>query len=303
MIRFMRYGVILGLVLWLGITKLAVADTGSVFVSILPQRYFVKKIGGEHVTVHVMVQPGANPAIYEPKPKQMAALSGCRLYFSIGVPFESVWLDKIANTNPRMTIIHTDSGIKKIPIQAKDHDHSHHRVHVKTDDRELPDPHIWLSPPLVKHQAKHIYEALVKIDPVHQTAYSANYHHFVQEIDLLDQDLRHRFAEHQDAVFMVFHPSWGYFAKTYGLIQLPIEVAGKAPKPAQLKELIQTASNRGIKVIFAQPQFSMKTAQTIARAIGASVVPADPLAPNWSENLRDHARQLHRALTSESDIQ
>ena len=68
------------------------ADRLAVFVSILPQKYFVQQIGKDFVDVHVMVLPGASPAIYEPKPKQMATLSRADIYFSIGVLFEKVWL-------------------------------------------------------------------------------------------------------------------------------------------------------------------------------------------------------------------
>ena len=62
----------------------------KVFVSILPQKYFVEQIGKDLVDVRVMVQPGASPATYEPKPKQLVGLSKAEIYFSIGVPFETV---------------------------------------------------------------------------------------------------------------------------------------------------------------------------------------------------------------------
>ena len=72
----------------------------DVFVSIAPQKYFVEKIAQTQVEVSVLVQPGASPATYEPKPKQMIALSKTKIYFAIGVPFERVWLKKIAVANP-----------------------------------------------------------------------------------------------------------------------------------------------------------------------------------------------------------
>ena len=77
------------------------AEKIPVFVSILPQKYFLQQIGGSLVEVSVMVKPGANPATYEPKPQQMVALIKTKLYFAIGVPFEEVWLQKIAGVNPK----------------------------------------------------------------------------------------------------------------------------------------------------------------------------------------------------------
>ena len=61
------------------------------YVSIGPQKYFVQQIGKELVDVHVMVSPGASPATYEPKPRQMAGISKSKAYFAIGVPFEGKW--------------------------------------------------------------------------------------------------------------------------------------------------------------------------------------------------------------------
>ncbi|MDI6797356.1 MAG: zinc ABC transporter substrate-binding protein, partial [Desulfatibacillaceae bacterium] len=76
------------------------ADTArakmKVFVSIAPQKYFVERIGAGLVDVSVLVAPGASPHVYEPRPMQMKALSEADLFFAIGVPFEAVWLPRIA---------------------------------------------------------------------------------------------------------------------------------------------------------------------------------------------------------------
>ena len=96
--------------------------------------------------------------------------------------------------------------------------------------------------------------------------------------------------------FMVFHPSWGYFARTYGLQQVAAEIEGKDPKPAQLKELIEHAKAESINIIFVQPQFSTKSAQSVAREIGGHLVVADPLAADWLANLRNVAQKFKAAL-------
>jgi zinc transport system substrate-binding protein len=267
----------------------------SVFVSILPQKYFVQQIGKAHVDVRVMVQPGASPATYEPKPAQMAAISRAQAYFAVGVPFERTWLGKIAATNPDMLVVHTDRGIEKLPMQtleegedaSMDGDH-HHPGGL--------DPHIWLSPPLVKKQARAVFEGLIKVDPAHRSAYENNLEVFIAEIEALDQELENLFADRRGLRFMVFHPSWGYFAHRYGLKQVPIEIEGKEPKPAELGRLITVARQGGIRVLFAQSQFSTRSASMISREIGGRVVLIDPLAENWSENLRSVADQFRSAL-------
>ncbi len=100
----------------------------------------------------------------------------------------------------------------------------------------------------------------------------------------------------QGQQFMVFHPAWGYFAHSYGLQQVPVEIEGKDPKPAQLKALIEHARENQIKSIFVQPQFSSKSAKLVAKEIGGQVTVADPLASDWYINLREVARKLKAAL-------
>ncbi len=269
----------------------------NVIASILPQKYFIEKIGGDRVDVSVMVLPGANPATYEPKPRQMVNLSNARIYFAVGVPFEDNWLPRFAKANPEMTVVKTQSGIQKIPMKAGGHRHSETQ---KGPEKEIPhseDPHIWLSPPLVMGQAENILNALVGADPENRTLYESNYRSFLQELKSLDMEIRKILrTSDQKPKFMVYHPSWGYFAQTYGLEQIPIELEGKQPSPRKLLELVQEARKEGIKVIFAQPQFSEKSAKTIAHAIGGTVVFADPLAKDWKNNLLQVAAKFKSAF-------
>ncbi|MBF0202352.1 MAG: zinc ABC transporter substrate-binding protein [Desulfamplus sp.] len=285
------------------------AEKLSVFVSIVPQKYFVQQIGKEMVDVKIMVKPGASPATYEPKPRQMADIAKAKLYFAIGVPFENAWLEKISAANTGMKVIHTDHGIDKIAMAAHHHHKSdpggnhgpeyhgeeHHDGEEHQDKKGHGDgdhhghagldPHIWVSPSLVKVQAKTILKALQDAAPLYKEEFQENYDSFSTRIDALDQELKHTLAGTAGMQFIVFHPSWGYFAKDYGLKQIPIEIEGKDPKPAQLKELIEHAKEREIKVIFVQPQFSTKSAEILAREIGGQVAFADPLAEDWMENL------------------
>lgn len=264
-----------------------------VFVSILPQKYFVEKIGGKLVDVSVMVEPGADGHTFEPKPKQMVALSKTMIYFAIGIEFENVWLERFIAINPKMLIVHTDAGIDKISMITHHHGEERHNQ----DKEVIKDPHIWLSPPLVKIMSQNIIESLLDVDPTHGSIYKANFKKFMLEIDDLDSELRKIFAGEGTGVeFMVFHPAWGYFALAYDLEQVPFEIEGKEPKPAELKHLIQHAKEKDIKVVFVQPQFSPAKARVIADSIGGQIAFVDPLAADWSKNLRETATKFKAAL-------
>lgn len=262
----------------------------EVTVSILPQKFFVEKIAGNKIAVNVMVKPGASPATYEPKVSQMKKLSNSEIYFAIGVPFENSWLTRFENANKQMKIVDTSVGIEKLEMEA----HSHHDEKEEEHGHKHTglDPHIWLEPSLVRIQAKTIYKELVALDGKNKEFYKANLENFLAQLDALEKRLENILEPYEHKAFMVFHPSWGYFAKKFHLDQIAIEVEGKEPKPAQLVELIEEAKKHDIKVVFVSPQFSRKGAKTISSTIKANVAVIDPLAYNWDENLIKVANEI-----------
>ena len=261
------------------------ASTNQLTVNILPQKYFVQKIVKDKFDINVMVKPGSSPHNFEPKPSQMKLLDESKAYFLIGDSSEKAWLDRFKQNTKNTLFVDTTIGIEKIQMQEDEHEHHDH-------DHSGLDPHIWLDPVLVKIQAKNIYEAMIKIDAQNSDFYKANYKEFIKELDALDEQIKKLLTPYEKKSFMVFHPSWGYFAKRYNLEQISIEVEGKEPKPNELVELIEEAKKHNIKVIFVAPQFSQKSAQTISKSIGANVIAIDPLTDNWNENLLKVAKEI-----------
>ncbi|MEW6521601.1 MAG: zinc ABC transporter substrate-binding protein [Thermodesulfobacteriota bacterium] len=262
-----------------------------VFVSILPQAFFVEKIGGERIAVEVLVQPGQSPHTYAPSPRQMARLAGARVYFRIGVAFENGFIPKIESSLPDLLIVDTRQGIEleKMPAHEGKGEEHHH------EDEEL-DTHIWLDPLLVKKQAKIITDTLVQLDPDGQALYEKNFTAFCAELDALHARLSEALAPLRGRSFFVFHPAFGYFARTYGLKQIAVETGGSSPSARHLAALIESARKNGVRVLFVQPQFSQKSAETVARAIDGAVVPLDPLARDYFTNMTAIAQALEKAL-------
>jgi zinc transport system substrate-binding protein len=273
-----------------------------VFVSILPQKYFVEKIAGSHVDVAVMVEPGASPHSYEPKPFQMTGLSHAQAYFSIGIEFEKTWLPRFAALSPHMYIVHTDTLIPKIAGGHVCEEHSELIGNAKTvgaagqqipacsDEHNGVDPHIWLSPELAKQQAQTICRGLIHIDTAHAAEYTANCAQLLKEITALQATMRTILKPGTE--FMVFHPSWAYFAQEFGLKQIAVEVDGKEPSPREMAAIFSLAQQYHITTVFAQPQFSQQSAQVIAHQLNGRVVPADDLAYNWADNLVSVAKAI-----------
>ncbi len=259
----------------------------EVVVSIPPVKYFVKKIAQERVEVEVLLPPGRNPAIFEPTPLQVRKLKRASIYFAIGLPFEQKWIKGAKGINPAIRVRYLYDSIKRMPMKGEG-----------KDERFL-DPHIWLSPSLVRIISHDIFETLVSIDPKYKDFYLKNYYSLAREIDNVDIYILNVLSGIKHRAFMVFHPCWGYFARDYGLVQLPIEVEGKEPSPRQLSRIIGEARKYHIHTIFVQPQFSKKMAEVVATYIKGRVEDLDPLQEDWGNNLKEVARRISRALKGE----
>ncbi len=272
------------LILLIAISTYMVAKINTV-VSILPQKTFVEKIGGDKVNVSLMIQPGNSPHTYEPKPSQMKDIAKADIYFSIGVEFDTVWLEKFLALNKTMAVVKLDSGIEKIEIE--EHSHGEEEGHEGDDhSNHTLDPHVWTTPKNVKVIAKNIYNTLVETDIANKEYYKKNYDKFLAEIEETDKKINDILLALDDkAKFVVFHPSWGYFAKDYKLTQVAIESGGKNPKAKHLQKIISTIKNDYIEVVITAPEFNDTTAKMIADATGIKVIKVSPLNPKWSKNL------------------
>ncbi len=244
-------------------------DRIIVAVSIPPQAEFVEQIAGNRVRTIVMIPPGASPATHEPTPGQLKDVAYASMYAIVGsgLPFEEVWLTKIRAVNQDMLIVDSSEGITLRMMG------------------EGTDPHIWTSPQNAKVMVENIYQGLVRIDPDNQGTYYTNKEEYLDKLDKADTDIRNALSGKEGSSFMVFHPSWGYFADEYELNMIPIEIEGKEPSAHQLSQIIDTAKQNNITIIFVQTQFSSQSAEAIAQEIDGTVVPIDPLAENYVENI------------------
>ena len=263
----------------------------DVFVSILPQKYFAERVGGDEVKVAVMVRPGMSPGNYEPTPQQMNALSQATMFFRIGVPFEEKWMPKLSGINPAIRVVDTRTGITLLPMNQLAH-----AGQSAPAAPGKPDPHIWTTPSLVKLQAAAMRDALSAQRPEKKMVFEKNYAAFATDLDALDAEIRKLLADKQDRNFMVFHPAWGYLAHDYKLNQLPIEIEGKEPGPQALAQIIAEAKAHKVRVLFVQQQFSRKAAEAVAQAIGGEVINIDPLAEDFLTNTRHVAQMLAKAM-------
>lgn len=263
----------------------------KVVVSIPPLAEFVEKIGGDRVSVSVMVPPGASPHTYEPMPSQLVEVSKAKIYMKVGTPidFELVWLDKIVSTNRDMLVVDASTGIELTDIKSESIHSSENEPHSGRFD-----PHIWLSPRNAKVIVNNIYRGLVETDPANEEYYSVKKEAYLRELDTLNRDIEQILAGLKKRKFMVYHPAWGYFARDYNLEQIPVEAEGKEPGARDIQHLIDQAKKYDIKTIFVSPQFNIKSAEVIAKEIKGRVILIDPLSRDYITSLRKLAEELSK---------
>lgn len=276
-----------------------------IFVSILPQQYFVQRIAGDKYQVEVMIPPGMGHSDYDPTPLQMKELAKAQLFFRIGyIVFEDAWMETIAKNNPQLKIINTSDGCAVLKEEEPFEDNVSHNGHVDRSTAETHkhntsgiDPHIWLSPGEVKIQAKHYLDALILNDPSEKAFFTKNYVALIADVNKLDSTLKVELRPLKDRKFMVYHPALTYLAKDYNLHQISIEYAGKEPTANYLFNLVDLARKDNIKVIFIQKQYDTKNASAIATEIGARLVQFDHMAPDWLDNMYRLGAMLKKEMS------
>ena len=261
-----------------------------VAVTLLPQAAFVEAVAGQQVEVVVMVPPGASPHTYEVTPEQMVALSKARVYAKVGTPveFELSWMDRLVDANREMLVVDCSRGIEFIEAEEDEHADEGGEEHTHSGA----DPHIWLSPRNAQVMVQNICDGLVQVDPANADSYRENCAAYVAELSALDAELAAAFEDLEQPRFIVFHPAFGYLARDYGLTQIAVEQGGSEPDAQYLIRLIEEAKAHGIRVVFAAPQFSTRSAEVVAQGIGGEVVLIDPLAEDYIPNMRAIALAL-----------
>jgi zinc transport system substrate-binding protein len=258
--------------------------TMEVVVSIVPQQYFVQRIGGDKVHVSIMVKAGQSPELFEPSPRIMSIYSTALVYFTIGMPFEQVWIKRVASLNPQISIIATQPHEQD--LLTANATHHYHKW----------DPHTWLSPLLAIEQARIIMLELVRLKPQHQAIFWSNFNNLSAELTALHDEFLTLFHKIKVQRFISFHPAFSYFSQLYGLQQISIERDGKEPTAKQIAQVIGQFRHSNVSYLLVERQFNQLIPKTIAQSVGAQVLLLDPLAYDYFINMRDIAHKINSAL-------
>jgi len=263
-----------------------------VFVGIPPMADFVRRIAGPRGDAKVLVGPGRSAHTFEPTPRQMAELSEADVYFTIGLPFERKIARKLSASLARLRVMDASKGVTFLASSERDHGAAEaHAAH---------DPHIWLDPIRVKIVAGNIADALSEIDPAGKADYEKRLADFRRDLDDLHARVSQILMPVRGKEFLVFHPSFAYFAKRYDLVEVPAEVMGKEPSAKELAGIVDETRRMQTRVIFVQVQFAQASARAIARETGMRLVDLDPLGDDYIRDIEEIARKVADGLADVS---
>jgi ABC-type Zn uptake system ZnuABC Zn-binding protein ZnuA len=245
-----------------------------VAADILPMADFCRNVGGETVEVEILIPAGASPHTYELTSEQMKFLSEADVLVTNGLGLTPWVEDLFAKLdNPELITVVAGEAVPQAELikigENKEEDHQH--------EQGVYDPHVWLDPNLAIYLVEAIRDAFIEADSDKQEIYRENASKYIEELEGLDGNIVEEVSAFAERKFVSFHPAWVYFAHRYGLEQIGVveELPGKEPSAGEIAELVDLINEEGVKVIFTEPQFNPKAAETIAEETGAEVVLKD----------------------------
>lgn len=263
----------------------------TVAVTLQPYAKILAAIGGDRIDAISLIPANADPHSFEPKPATLKEFAKASLYFSDGSGMDKNWMPRFLGVNQNVAVVTISEGVKWNELEEHHHEGEHHE---EAEGHDELDPHLWTSPKMVKVIANNMKTALCGKDAAGCETYAKNLEAYNAKMDSLDSYIAGIAAglAPSEKKFMVFHPSFGYLARDYGLTQLAVEVEGKEPKPKDLQDLIESARQNSVKAVFVMPQFSKRAAESIAKAIDGTVQSVDPLSYEFEKVLYDFVTAL-----------
>ncbi len=244
-----------------------------------------REIGGDKVSVVALAKPTEDPHYVDAKPSHIVTLNRADALIEGGAELELGWLPPLLENSRNSKIsagapgrIVASDGVKMLEIPTS-FDRS------KGDVHSLGNPHFMIDPVTVKIVARNIANHLAQVDPKNAATYNGNLSRFNAKLDAKYADWQKQLAPYRGARIVTYHKDFVYFADRFGLnIVDELEPKpGIAPSPAHLAQVIGKMKAGNAKVILVQPFQNRKTAETVARQTGATVLDT-PEQPGAASN-------------------
>lgn len=266
-----------GLLLLLGVCGLALTSAQArlnLVVTTPDLAAIAGAVGGDRIRITTLARPTEDPHFVDAKPSFIVKLNRADALLEGGAELEIGWLPallqgarnaKIQSGQPGRILGNQGIVMREVPTKL---DRSQGDIHPAGN------PHFLVDPENAKLLARHLADAFGKLDSAHAGDYNANAMKFVAAIDAKLPEWQGKLAPFKGEHIVAYHNSWAYFAARFGLKDdLFLEPKpGIPPSPAHLATVIEKMKAEKARVIIVDPYLNRKTAETVARSTGATVV-------------------------------
>ncbi len=280
----------------------------AVAASIFPLYDVVRRVAGQAVSVALVLPPGHMDHSFDPRPQDLARLSGVEIAFGGGLGLDP-WLGRVlaASTDGRARVIELGPALDPRPAPAGVLDlgePGRREGHGPSAHEHGPlDPHFFLDPERMARAAGLVAEALAARDPAGHDGYRARGAQVAAELRALDADLLARASLWKKRAIVTFHGSFFYFAERYGLTVVAVVEPwpGREPTPRHLAAVMRAIRRSGAAALCSEPQLDPRPARTLAAESGLPLFELDPIgggpgAETYEALLRKNAAVLDEAL-------
>ncbi|WP_420033579.1 metal ABC transporter substrate-binding protein [Streptomyces sp. cg28] len=249
----------------------------DVVASFYPMQYLAEQIGGDHVAVTNLTEPGKEPHDLEVSAQQRGQLeeADVAVYLKGLQPSvdEAISQSGIGTKVDAASLTDLEKHGSEVGGHADEHDDHEH------GSEEGTDPHIWLDPVKYAEVAEGVGKALEKADPDHAAEYKKNTADLVGKLDGLNKKYAAGLKDTDTKVFITTHAAFGYLAERYGLTEEAISGLDPESEPsaARVKELQKMAKADGVSTVFYETLVSDRTAKTLAGDTGLKTAVLDPI--------------------------
>lgn len=238
--------------------KLRVLATNSIVGDVVGQ------VGGDYITMSLLMPLGTDPHDYLPRPQDATALADAQIIFANGAGLEASLQPLFDSTGATSKLVEVSDGITLLQLPGS--------------NQSTGDPHTWMDPNNVLIWTQNILTALSTADPAHATAYQANAKAYNTSLRDLDTWTRSEVAQIpvQNRLLVSDHAVLGYFAVRYGFSQVG-SITGSfsseaAPSAKEVAALEVKIRQTGARAVFVSEAANQGLADQIASDTGIRTV-------------------------------
>lgn len=281
----MRYLTLLSILLIMcGCSSGNKESRSAIAVSFEPQAWMLRQIAGDDFDIVTLLPAGSDPENYQPSISTMRGLGNSDAFFTLGtLGFEKSLTDNISSNFPDLKIIDSSEGIEKI---MGTHGHSHSHSH----EEENFDPHLLTSFSNCIVIARNMTESLASLYPDKADKYREAGNNLVARLQEMEDSVAA--MNLKDKAVVIRHPSLSYFARDYGIRQIPLQEDGKETSPLQLKRRLEEIRNTSPSLFVSEKEHASPSDSETAKELGIGLIEVSLNSSQWLDDLMRLSKEI-----------